>query len=136
MSVNWKDLDPFTRGYVEAALWASTADDDTPLDRDHDWRDISVESFAAIAEDCRQFQERYRELLDRASEEIPRRDDAHHGHDYFLTRNGHGAGFWDRGYTDTLGQALTDAAHAEGMDDWYIGDDERVHSELAARRRG
>ncbi len=36
------------------------------------------------------------------------------GHDLWLTRNRHGAGFWDGDYPDDLGQALTDAAHAMG----------------------
>lgn len=33
------------------------------------------------------------------------------GHDFWLTRNGHGAGFWDRGLGD-LGERLTEAAKA------------------------
>jgi hypothetical protein len=43
--------------------------------------------------------------------------DAQHGHDFFLTRCGHGAGFWDRGYGE-LGRKLTDASHVYG--DVYI----------------
>lgn len=35
------------------------------------------------------------------------------GHDFSLTRNRHGAGFWDRGYGD-LGDWLTIVAHAMG----------------------
>lgn len=40
-------------------------------------------------------------------------DFGQHGHDFALTRNGHGAGFWDRGYGD-VGHILTDAAKAYG----------------------
>lgn len=36
-----------------------------------------------------------------------------HGHDFALTRNHHGAGFWDRGYGD-VGDRLTEAAQAYG----------------------
>lgn len=36
-----------------------------------------------------------------------------HGHDFALTRNGHGAGFWDRGY-GAVGDRLTEAAQAYG----------------------
>ena len=39
-----------------------------------------------------------------------------------LTRNRHGAGFWDRGHGDK-GKRLTDAAHAYGSSDAYLGDD-------------
>lgn len=35
------------------------------------------------------------------------------GHDFFLTRNGHGAGFWDRGLGE-LGDRLTSAAKVYG----------------------
>lgn len=38
------------------------------------------------------------------------------GHDFWLTRVGHGAGFWDRGLGD-LGERLTDASKAYGMPD-------------------
>lgn len=36
-----------------------------------------------------------------------------HGHDFALTRNSHGAGFWDRGYGE-IGDRLTEAAQAYG----------------------
>jgi len=48
------------------------------------------------------------------------------GHDLWLTRNGHGVGFWDRGYDLAIGDALTRAAHLAGARDLYLGDDERV----------
>ncbi len=36
-----------------------------------------------------------------------------HGQDFYLTRNGHGTGFWDRGYGD-VGKRLTEAAKIYG----------------------
>ena len=48
------------------------------------------------------------------------------GHDFWLTRNGHGAGFWDRGLGD-VGDRLTDIAHGFGECDLYAGDDGRVY---------
>lgn len=45
------------------------------------------------------------------------------GHDLWLTANGHGTGFWDRGL-DELGTRLAKAAHESGCNaDSYIGDD-------------
>lgn len=35
------------------------------------------------------------------------------GHDFYLTRNRHGAGFWDRGL-GIVGERLTASAHAYG----------------------
>lgn len=44
------------------------------------------------------------------------------GRDFCLTRNGHGAGFWDRGLGE-LGDKLTDAAKTYGEQELYVGDD-------------
>ena len=41
------------------------------------------------------------------------------GHDFILTRNHHGAGFWDRGLGER-GERLTSAAHAYGGIRAYI----------------
>ena len=48
------------------------------------------------------------------------------GHDFWLTRNRHGAGFWDRGLGD-VGDRLTKAAHAFGESDLYVGDDGNLY---------
>ena len=47
------------------------------------------------------------------------------GHDFWLTRNGHGAGFWDRGLGE-LGDRLTGLAKPYGTVDLYITDDGKV----------
>lgn len=44
------------------------------------------------------------------------------GIDFWLTRNHHGAGFWDRGMGD-LGEKLTSIAHTMGERSLYEGDD-------------
>jgi len=48
------------------------------------------------------------------------------GADFYLTRVGHGAGYWDRGLGD-IGDRLT--AHAVDFRAFepYVGDDEQVH---------
>lgn len=48
------------------------------------------------------------------------------GYDFVLTRNGHGAGFWDRGLGEA-GDRLTAAAHSYGESGLYVGDDGRLH---------
>lgn len=45
------------------------------------------------------------------------------GHDLWLTRNGHGTGFWDRKLPGSLGNQLTAAAGAMGTSNAYLGDD-------------
>lgn len=105
------ELDEFTLGYVLAALWTT---DPSPGQGDYTETGLSlVDSIPsywmeqAIA-DCERFQAENAELLEQAE------DDSRNGHDFWLTRNGHGTGFWDRGYPDEIGDALTVAAHAFG----------------------
>jgi hypothetical protein len=110
-------LESFTRQYIETALWASTNDDGEPLDGgDYDLADEAREQLKA---DAKSFYENHAELLETV-------DDEQAGHDFWLTRNRHGAGFWDRGLGE-LGQKLTDAAHTYGSSDLYIGDDGKVY---------
>ena len=47
-------------------------------------------------------------------------------YDYLLTRNGHGAGFWDRGL-DELGDKLSDTAEIHGSVYAYAGDDGLIY---------
>ena len=48
------------------------------------------------------------------------------GIDFWLTRNGHGVGFWDRGLGE-LGDTLSAACESFGEVWAYLGDDSRVH---------
>ncbi len=49
------------------------------------------------------------------------------GHDFWLTRNGHGAGFWDGDWPEEIGKKLTAAAKKFGETDLYVGDDGKLH---------
>ena len=117
----WAALDAFTQGYIEAAMWTLVDEDGNSLDY-LGLHDIADETLQTAIRECAEFQQTYRADLDEATDEQGR-DDTHHGHDFWLTRNRHGAGFWDRGYSPELSRKLTDAAHAAGSVDWYVGDD-------------
>lgn len=105
------ELNEFTRHYVVAALWTS---DPSPGQGDYEQkglslvRDVSDAWLIQAAKDCAKFQAENEALLEQAG------TDAQNGHDFWLTRNGHGAGFWDRGYPEEIGDKLTEAAHAFG----------------------
>jgi len=49
------------------------------------------------------------------------------GYDFNLTRNRHGAGFWDRGLGDA-GDRLTDMCRPFGEWVLYLGDDDKLHA--------
>ena len=109
---------PFLRAYIECALWSSTDEDSNPFE---DF-EVSDACYLAMAADCADFVNANREDLDEATDELHRDDEAH-GHDFWLTRNRHGAGFWDRGYSPELSKRLTDAAHAYGEVYLYVNPD-------------
>ena len=104
-------LDEFTRGYFEAVEWL--LDDD--IDRGK-IRGFSRDAVKRGKADCARFQVEYTELL-AVYREATGRDDACAGHDLYLSRNGHGSGFWDRvvqpWQVETL-QALHTAARDAG----------------------
>lgn len=126
------ELDNFTRAYLECAAWASTHtyvdDDGNELETvsiddvmNDDGAEWAPETIAQAAADCHDFQEANADLLAQAGSA------EQNGHDFWLTRNGHGAGFWDRGYPGTLGDDLSKAAKAYGECDLYLGGDGKVY---------
>jgi hypothetical protein len=91
---------------------------------------------AAIRTDCARFLTANLDALEEFGD-LTGRDAAAWGHDLWLTRNYHGAGYWDR-YMEAatqegrkraadLGNALTDAAKALGESDLYAGDDRALY---------
>jgi hypothetical protein len=113
-------LDKFTQGYVEAALWSSTGDDDEPLDSAYDLSDIADETRKKILKDTKKFQEGN-------AKDLAQFDSSRAGHDFWLTRNGHGAGFWDGDYPEPQAARLTEASKAFGETDLYVGDDGKLY---------
>ncbi len=90
--------------YMETALWSSTDEDDMPLDRGHSTDDISGKTKKEMLADCQAFYDQNKAILD---DHWPA-DQA--GHEFWLTRNGHGSGFYDSSYgTDESREALTEA---------------------------
>lgn len=114
--------------YIEAALWATSdtrpedPEDTTPrpLDDDFDASDLTPEARDSIESDCEQFAtDNWADLKDM--------DPAQAGHDFLLTRDGHGAGFWDRGLGDK-GDRLTAACKPYGDSGLYVGDSGDIHT--------
>ena len=114
------DIDEFRRDYVICALWSSTGDDGEPLDNGRDSDDVSAATMATMREECAAFW-----AMNAA--DLEHLDAGQCGHDFWLTRNGHGTGFWDRGYPNGIGDRLTAASKMFGTVDLYVGDDGLVH---------
>ena len=122
-----RQLDTFTKTYIEAALWSSHDESDEsggePMDANYGVEDIAEETIDKMAEDCAKFQRENEADIDGK--------DSQAGHDFWLTRNGHGVGFWDREEIWGVEGAarLTKACEAFGSFDLYIGDDGKVYGQ-------
>ncbi len=142
MSTDENYLDRFTDSYAECALWSSTDNGALALlDALHDLRemrseaftedmreylygrsnggvpldgcDFSPEAMETLKADCRDFIAGNVADLIRAESAVLGYCAESAGHDFWLTRNGHGAGFWDRGLGE-IGTRLSDASRPYG----------------------
>ena len=121
------ELDDFTMAYIEAALWTSGCDEES-FDEVYSWEDLDPDTLAKVKEDCQQFQTENKDLLEEAYKLYPDTEwtpQARAGHDFWLTRNGHGAGFWDRGIGE-VGDDLTKACEKWG-EVWWEAEDNKVY---------
>lgn len=121
---------PFLSSYIETALWSSIDEHGTPLD-DSKYADteLAPDTLKRFEADCAKFQAQYAKLISGLDDQVLRSfpPDSHIPHDFWLTRNHHGAGFWDGDYPEPLATQLTDLAHAFGECDLYVGDDNKFH---------
>jgi len=108
-------LDEFTASYIAAALFSTTdetrPDGGDPLDKNYGAEDITLATLAQFIADCQQFQ---REHFDKIAPDLSRA-----GADFWFTRNGHGAGFWDGDWPE-FGDELTSAAHKFAEVNLYV----------------
>ena len=119
----------FFDAYVEAALWTFEGEEDRPVFNNEDGsriismiNDIHPDTLATMRRDCEQFYAENRADLEARSASCG-------GHDFWLTRNGHGAGFWDGDWPKGAGDRLTEACKKFGEFDLYLGDDGMIYGE-------
>ncbi len=114
---------------IETLLWSTVDGQDDvlePLDENYDASDLTPEAVTELRGDLIQFVALVAREGSSKAFEIIMRDATQAAHDFILTRNHHGAGFWDRGYGDA-GDELTSFAHTFGSVDAYVGDDGRIY---------
>jgi hypothetical protein len=144
------EREAFRNGYIECALWAGVLDykheDECPLDADpdksraectcdepemvkgegnYDEGDLNAEALASLTSDAHDFYEAH--VADLRASTL---DMSQLGHDFWLTRNGHGAGFWDHGHisdeADPALARLTDASKPYGEQSLIVADDGKI----------
>jgi hypothetical protein len=112
----------FCNAYLECALWSSTDENGEPLDDNYTICDVDLSALQAMQDDCKDFIESNEPNLILAGYNPERA-----GHDFWLTRNSHGAGFWDRGLGD-VGDRLSDSCKPYGSCYLHIGDDGKIYA--------
>ena len=105
---------------LETILWSSlanrTEDDQTTMDDHatvHDFDGASIESLEA----------ELKSFCELAADDIEDMDPLQLGHDFALTRDGHGTGFWDRGLGER-GERLSEVAKTFGSIEAYLVENE------------
>lgn len=131
-------LQSFLDGYLQCALWSSTYREDGRGQLDdgvHDWAPASLE---LVRQEAAKWYAQHGDTItaayntgavrERDHDGQPWNVDAQAGHDFWLTRCGHGAGFWDGDWPEPYASQLSDAARAAGNVDLYVGDDGRIYA--------
>lgn len=133
-------IETITKHYLISLLWTMPGDDEceNPGD-DVDLSDLPEETIEHSRQDVIEFVNACGALFDQAMEcydegygqhQDAGSAEAAFGHDFTLTRNHHGVGFWDRdseGLPRVLGDALTKVCEAFPSVDLYIGDDGKAY---------
>ena len=118
-------LELFVASFLKCLLWSTTDGEDGNLDDRFSVADLAPATLAGLRDDCAEFVEAQLDDLLWATDR-PEYDWSNAGHDYALSRNGHGAGYFDRDLGE-VGERLQEAARQAGEVDAYGGDDGLVY---------
>jgi len=147
---DWRKLDTFERGYVEAMFFTETCHDYTTEEWDSEeartarnegyvsgsipddlgFPDLAPETVEKIKADCARFralpawqawQANDLQVLNTGP------GDAQAGRNFWYTRNGHGCGFWDGDWPEPHGAALDGACEAFANVDLVYGKDGKIY---------
>ena len=106
--------------YMECAAWSSTDDNGELLDA-YQFSDKAEKKMKEDLDDFLSYCETNvseRMFFEYQNLQSPEQ----FAHDFWLTRNGHGAGFWDRGLGE-IGDILTKASKTFGSCDLYLNEE-------------
>ena len=110
------EFEKFHNACVEALLF-------TDVPRDHNGiADLAEETEAYLRADCLSFWRRFGCYVKAAG-----LGPDHAGRDFWLTRNGHGAGFWDGSWDAPYDRILHMGADCYGEFQTYLGDDGLIY---------
>jgi hypothetical protein len=128
------DLEEVFKHYLIAAVWSSTLEDGNPMDNTHSFNDFNPVVLENLKEEVVKFCNQHAELLTQFAAALPQKrewtESAQIGHDLWLTQNGHGAGFWDRGCGEAGENLSRLVGHGTEFSptNLYIGDDGKIYA--------
>jgi hypothetical protein len=117
-------FEEFFDSYITTALWSESCEQQPHPDRSldaagYDRDSIDPSSLAKMRTECEAWFKANAEHIGEETEQA--------GHDFWLNRNGHGAGFWDGDWPEPAATILDNASKAAGERNLYVGDDGRVY---------
>jgi hypothetical protein len=115
-------MQEFIEAYAACALWSSIDDNGDPFDDKYSIDDIAPGAMDQMKRDCEDFVHHCGDLILQSDMSMSQA-----GYDFWLTRNRHGTGFWDRGLGD-IGHTLTQVAQGYGEVYIYVGDDDMIYT--------
>lgn len=127
------NFEEFFDSYLYCALWATDDNDGEPLTKAYRIDDISYDSYKIMLQECEAFWSTNSKHINEFHYRLRngRRGDGAiaqlAGHVFWLTRNGHSAGFGDGDWKEPQASILTAAAKDFGECELYVGDDGKLH---------
>ena len=112
-----KSFEDFHAAYIEALYFTDTGDEDQAAQD----AKLSPDAAEICRADCLSFWHRFGRYVD-AAKMTPQQA----GHDFWLTRNGHGAGFWDGDWPEPYADMLTKGSKSYGEIDVYLSDADEI----------
>lgn len=130
-------MNPTLIALAETVLYTECDDYGEPLDNNYFIKDIEEESLKKLYTDYQSFISVVEEKITAAiGDKWDCIDDFYDVHqpalnqteyDYILTRNGHGAGFWDGDWSSQVSKILTDAAQSQPEFSAIVDDDGKIY---------
>lgn len=130
------EKDP-VKAYIQAALWSSHGDEESGienLDDQYGYDDVAPKAVASAKADLKSFIQKLKQakLYDVYMKDY---DLSQLAYDFWMTRNGHGVGFWDRDYSNDapdgsdLGKAISKIVDSFREVNAVVGDDGKIYFE-------
>jgi len=120
------DNETALNSYIETMLWSSS---DVIDGEDVQMDSLDNELAPEVRPQAKKDLEEFYKKAEKAGVDLTKYDDGNIGHDFWLTRNGHGAGFWDGDYEDADGKTLTKISKEFKELHPLLGDDGFIHVE-------